>query len=87
MVKVSAQDLSGMGKPISLAQVAAQTWHRIQSAAAPRCPYRIGDSVVGDDPFSGRREGVVAVVRGTTVGVRTAEGISFYDHRQLKPKD
>lgn len=46
-------------------------------------PYRLGDVVVGDDPFNGRRQGLVAVKNGNSVGVRTAERIFYYDYRQL----
>jgi hypothetical protein len=87
MVKDYVQDLSGMGSPISLATAAARTWGRVQSSFRPRSPYRIGDAVVGDDPFNGRREGVVVSQRGTAVGVDTAHGVFFYDHRMLKPQD
>jgi hypothetical protein len=50
-------------------------------------PYRLGDVVVGDEPFKGRREGVVVVKNGTFVGLQTADGLVFYDHRQLRLPD
>lgn len=91
MVKDYVQDPSGMGQPISLATAAARTWDvtwsRVQRRFGPRSPYRVGDAVVGDDPFNGRREGVVISQRGTAVGVHTASGVFFYDHRMLKPHD
>lgn len=87
MVKVPAQDLSEMGQPISLATAAARGWKRMAGMLAPRSPYRIGDAVVGDDPFNGRREGVVVSRQGTTTGVDTVQGVFFYDHRQLKRLD
>ena len=87
MVKAYVQDLSSMGKPVSLASVAAHAWSRIARPFAPRSPYRIGDAVVADDPFKGRREGVVVFLQGLSAGVDTAEGVFFYDHRQLKKLD
>ena len=46
-------------------------------------PYRLGDVVVGDDPFNGRRQGLVAVKNGNSVGLQTADRIFYYDYRQL----
>ncbi|WP_258804656.1 hypothetical protein [Pseudarthrobacter sp. NS4] len=91
MVKGSVEDMSGMGRPISLATAVMRTWgrtrNRVQKRFGPRSPYRIGDAVVGDDPFNGRREGVIVSRQGTSVGVETAHGVFFYDHRQLKQLD
>lgn len=91
MVKGSVEDLSGMGRPISLARVVARTWGRtrdkVQKRFGPRSPYRVGDAVVADDPFNGRREGVIVSLQGMSVGVNTAQGVFFYDHRQLKQLD
>jgi hypothetical protein len=91
MVKGDVEDLSGMGRPISLATAVALTWgrtrDRVQRRWRPRSPYRLGDAVVGDDPFNGRREGVVVSQQGTAVGVETTHGVFFYDHRQLKQLD
>ena len=56
---VDVQDLSGMGRPISLATAVARGWERAVGALSPRSPYRIGDAVLGDDPFNGRHEGTV----------------------------
>lgn len=50
-------------------------------------PYRLGEVVIGDDPFNGRREGLVAVKTGTFVGLQTEDQIFFYDYRQLKRPD
>lgn len=81
------QDLSGMGRPISLGAAVALGWGRAVEALRPRSPYRIGDAVLGDDPFNGRHEGTVVTQEGTTVGVKTARGLFFYDHRQLRRLD
>lgn len=49
----------------------------------PSGPCRFGSVAVGDDPFSGRRQGVVAVKNGRTVGLQTPDRIYFYDYRQV----
>lgn len=53
-----------------------------------RVPFRIGQLVVGDDPFNGRREGTVEVIRAPFVGLRvpgTPAGTLFYfDHRNVR---
>ncbi|MET1086380.1 MAG: hypothetical protein ABWY04_04545 [Arthrobacter sp.] len=85
MVTAFVPDPAGMGQPISLATAAAKAWSRARAALTPRSPYKIGDAVVGDDPFTGRREGLVISQRGTAVGVHTAHGVFFYDHRVLRP--
>lgn len=87
MVRAHAEDMSSLGRPVSLAQLAAGTVNRVRSSFAPRSPFRIGDAVVGDDPFKGRREGVVVFLQGTSAGVDTANGVFFYDHRQLRHLD
>ena len=87
MAKAVVRDPSSMGRPISLTSVAAQTWNRMLKPFAPRSPYKIGDAVMADDPFKGRREGVVVFQQGTSVGVDTAHGVFFYDHRQIKQLD
>ncbi|VXB95023.1 conserved hypothetical protein [Arthrobacter sp. 9AX] len=87
MVKTFVPDPAVLGQPISLATAAAELLNRAKTALTPRSPYRIGDAVVGDDPFNGRCEGVVVSQRGTAAGVKTATGIVFYDHRVLKPQD
>lgn len=87
MAKAVIQDPSSMGQPISLSQVAVQAWNRVTRSFAPRSPYKIGDAVVADDPFKGRREGLVVFLQGTSAGVDTVHGVFFYDHRQLKKLD
>ena len=87
MVKAAVQDPSSMGQPISLSQAALQAWNRVTRSFAPRSPYKIGDAVMADDPFKGRREGLVVFLQGTSVGVDTVHGVFFYDHRQLKQLD
>jgi hypothetical protein len=87
MVKTFVPDPAGMGQPISIATAAAKAWNRARNALTPWPPYRIGDAVVGDDPFSGRREGIVVVRQQNSVGVKTAHGVMFYDHRQLRRLD
>ncbi len=85
MAKDYAQDLSDMGQPVSLGTALAGAWGRTLAAFGPRCPYRVGDTVIGDDPFSGRREGVVVWQDRRSVGVKTPYGIFFFDHRLVKP--
>ncbi len=50
-------------------------------------PFRFGAVAVGDDPFNGRRQGVVAVRNGRSVGLHTPDGIYFYDYRQITGPD
>ncbi|MFC9334116.1 hypothetical protein [Arthrobacter sp. NPDC057009] len=50
-------------------------------------PYRIGDVLVGDDPFNGRREGTVVVKNGRSIGIRSSGRVYFYDYRQLRRPD
>lgn len=59
----------------------------IARARTVSVPYRIGDVVVGDDPFNGRRQGLVAVKKGNSVGLQTADRMFFYDYRQLTRPD
>lgn len=87
MVRNELQDLSGLGQPVSLVAVVAGTWSRVRRGFRSRSPYRAGDAVVGDDPFNGRREGVVISHRGTSVGIHTSGGVFFYDHRMVKPHE
>lgn len=61
-----------------------QTLVRARTVAVP---YRLGEVVIGDDPFNGRKEGVVTVKHGTFVGLQTADQIFFYDYRQLRRPD
>jgi hypothetical protein len=76
-----------MGQPVRLSTLAAKAWERFAATLSPRSPYRDGDAVVAEDPFNGRREGIVVSRHGSAVAVGTAEGIFYYDHRQLKRQD
>ena len=87
MVKTYVPDPAGMGQPISLATAAVKAWDRARTALTPRSPFKIGDAVVGDDPFSGRREGIVVLRQRNSVGVKTAHGVVFYDHRHVRQLD
>jgi hypothetical protein len=65
---------------------------KVSTAAVP---FKIGDVVLGDDPFNGRQLGVVAVIRGTSLGLRTSgDGrpdlvpeLVYYDYRQVRTPD
>ena len=61
--------------------------HTISRAFTVSVPFRLGDVVVGDDPFSGQTLGRVAVKNGTSVGLQTADRIFYYDYRQLTRPD
>lgn len=61
-----------------------QTLHRARAAAVP---YKIGDVIVGDDPFNGRHEGTVVVKDGHWIGLRSNGRTYFYDYRQLRRPD
>ena len=50
-----------MGRPLTLSTLVVTAWNRVLTTLGPKCPYRVGDAVVGDDPFNGRREGIVNV--------------------------
>ena len=82
-----AQDLSHLGRPVGVGDVLALAVDRMLAALSPRCPYRVGDTVIGDDPFSGRREGVIVWHDRRSVGVKTTYGVFFYDHRLVRPLD
>ncbi|MHC6218971.1 hypothetical protein [Arthrobacter sp. MMS24-S77] len=51
-------------------------------------PFKLGDYVAGDDPFNGSQEGVVAVINGSSIGLRTVVRsggpVVYYDYRQLR---
>jgi hypothetical protein len=68
-------------------RLSAFVHHTMTRARTVAVPYRLGDVVIGDDPFNGRREGVVAVKTGTFVGVETGDQIVFYDYRHLNRPD
>lgn len=65
-----------------------------QRARAASAPFKVGDYVAGDDPFNGCQEGVVSVINGSSIGLRTAAprrgtvpfggAVVYYDHRQLR---
>ena len=82
-----AQDFSRLGQPVSVGEALGQVLGLMLEAFSPRSPYRVGDTVIGDDPFSGRREGVVVWQDRRSVGVKTAYGIFFFDHRLVRPLD
>jgi hypothetical protein len=71
--------------------VAALLSEKVSRAKATRIPFRVGQVLVGDDPFNGRRVGAVAVIEAPYVGLRTAgtapQDIVFYDYRQLRYPD
>ncbi|MBT2551272.1 hypothetical protein [Arthrobacter sp. ISL-65] len=78
------------GAPASSTRAGRLTTFVHQTIARARTmavPYKLGEVVVGDDPFNGRREGLVAVKNGTVVGLQTADKIVFYDYRQLRRPD
>jgi hypothetical protein len=50
-------------------------------------PYKLGDVLVGDDPFNGRHEGTVVVKDGHSIGLRSLGRTYFYDYRQLRRPD
>ncbi|MBT2531057.1 hypothetical protein J7E83_02740 [Arthrobacter sp. ISL-48] len=87
MVKARVQDLASMGRPVRLSTLIGKAWARVLVTLAPRCPYRMGDAVVGEDPFNGRHEGIVTSRRGSSVELGTAAGVFFYDHRHLRRQD
>lgn len=87
MVKAHVQDLASMGQPVRLSTLIHLAWGRVLEAFHPRCPYRVGDAVVGDDPFNGRHEGIVMSQRGPSVELGAAAGVFFYDHRHLRRQD
>lgn len=68
-----------------VARVLRQAAHRIYEG---RVPFRIGQLVVGDDPFNGRKEGTVEVIRAPFVGLRVpgthAGSLVFFDHRNVR---
>lgn len=87
MVKAHVQDLASMGQPVSFSFLIVSAWDRLLATLGPKCPYRVGDAVVGDDPFNGRHEGIVMSRCGSSVELGTAAGVFFYDHRHLRRQD
>ena len=80
MPKIAASSPSSRIWKGRLYALLTQTISRARTASVP---YRLGDVVVGDDPFNGRRQGLVAVKNGNSVGLQTADRIFYYDYRQL----
>ena len=72
-------------------RVADFLWGTVSRARAPRIPFRMGQVLIGDDPFNGRHLGTVAVIDAPYVGLRTAGSaagdVTFYDYRQLRYPD
>ncbi|MEW9872058.1 hypothetical protein [Arthrobacter sp. HS15c] len=87
MVKAHVPDLASMGRPVRLSSLIISIRDRILVTLGPKCPYRVGDAVVGDDPYNGRHEGIVMTRRGSSVELGTAAGVFFYDHRHLRRLD
>ena len=87
MVKAHVPDLASMGRPVRLSSLIISIRDRIVATLGPKCPYRVGDAVVGDDPYNGRHEGIVMTRRGSSVELGTAAGVFFYDHRHLRRQD
>lgn len=87
MMKAHVQDLASMGRPVRLSTLIVTAWDRVRRILGPKCPYRVGDAVVGEDPFNGRQEGIVMSRQGSSVELGTAAGVFFYDHRHLRRQD
>ncbi|MET3719122.1 MULTISPECIES: hypothetical protein [unclassified Arthrobacter] len=84
MGEIQASAPASSGRVRRLSTFVHQTLARACTAPVP---YKIGDVVIGDDPFNGRNEGVVASKNRTFVGLQTADHIVFYDYRQLRRPD
>ncbi|MET3951465.1 hypothetical protein [Arthrobacter sp. UYEF36] len=70
--------------------VAGFLWGTVSRARTARIPFRMGQVLIGDDPFNGRHLGTVAVIDAPYVGLRTASAageVTFYDYRQLRYPD
>jgi hypothetical protein len=56
-----------------------------------KIPFKPGDYVVADEPFNGRREGIVKVINGPTVGLQiigeSDTGYIYYDYRDVRKPD
>lgn len=77
------RDEAGARQP----RLMARAWNRVRAVPGPASPYKIGDAVVGDDPFNGRHEGVVVSRAAAFVGLGTAEGVVYYDPRQVRRQE
>ncbi|HKS01587.1 MAG TPA: hypothetical protein VJS86_07905 [Arthrobacter sp.] len=84
MLEIQAGAPAQNAQPAWLPGILAQTLRRARTATVP---YRLGDVLVGDDPFNGRREGTVVVKNGRSIGIRSSERVYFYDYRQLRRPD
>lgn len=60
----------------------------IRSFRKASIPFRPGEVVVGDDPFNGRRQGTVEVIRPPYLGLRIpgtpAGTLVFFDYRTVR---
>lgn len=72
------------GSEIRSGRLSALVTGTIARARMVAVPYHLGEVMVGEDPFNGRREGVVAVKNGSSVGLESAGRLFFYDYRQLR---
>lgn len=84
MLKIAAGAPADRTRSGRLSGLLSQTLHRARTAVVP---YKIGDVLVGDDPFNGRHEGTVVVKDGHSVGLRSLDRTYFYDYRQLRRPD
>lgn len=85
------------GGPPSPAQACPQGRGRPRLAAVlrrlrtPRVRFHVGQVVIGDDPFNGRREGRIEAVQAPYVGLRIpgtpAGTLVFFDHRTVRLPD
>ena len=84
MLKIAAGPPASRIRDGRLYAFLSQTISRARTISVP---YRLGDVVVGDDPFNGRRQGLVASKNGNSVGLLTADRMFYYDYRQLTRPD
>jgi hypothetical protein len=70
---------------LRLCQVFSRASKQAKTAVSP---FKVGDYVAGDDPFNGSKEGVVVVIKGPSIGLRTVVPtggtLVYYDYRQLR---
>ena len=84
MLKITAGAPADRIRTGRLSGLLAQAVKRARTAAVP---FKRGDVVVGDDPFSGRHEGTVVAKDGCWIGLRSSGRMYFYDYRQLRRPD
>ena len=77
------RDEAGARQP----RLMARAWNRVRAVPGPASPYKIGDAVVGDDPFNGRHEGVVVSRTPGSVGIGAAEGVVYFDPRHIRRQE